>query len=44
MEPSKFGMELVRPTESSPQEINVAAEANDDYEDFGDVDEASTPI
>ena len=44
MEPSKFGMELVRPTESNPQEINVAAEANDDYGDLGNVDDASTPI
>ena len=44
MEPSKFGMELVRPTESNPQEINVAAEARDDYGDLGNVDDASTPI
>ena len=44
MEPSKFDMELVRPTESNPQEINVAAEANDDYGDLGNVDDASTPI
>ena len=42
--PSKFGVELVRPTETNPQEINVAVETKDDYEDLGDVDDLKTPI
>ena len=37
-------MELVRLTESNLQEINIAAEAKDDYEDLGDAGDASTPI
>ena len=44
VEPNKFGVELIRPTETNPKEINVAAEARDDYEDLGEVDDASTSI
>ena len=41
--PSKFGVELVRPTETNPQEINVATETKDDYEGLGDMDDIKTP-
>ena len=44
VESSKFGVELISSIETNPQEINIAAEAKDDYEDLGDVEDASTSI